>query len=346
MKVLIISGSYPPFVCGVGDYTEKLVIALQQQHVEVEVMANIDFSMSQLFNIRKRIKAANADIIHIQFPSLGFKYGFITQVLTLLYKTVVTVHEVSQFHPVRKMWLLPFSFRSTLIFTSLYEYRYFQKIFPWRKYVPHVVPIGSNITSNSQLPPPDFASRDFSSIVYFGFIRPTKGLEDVIRLAALIKENSLPFKIIIIGRVVSKDTDYFEQLKVMAADLPVSWMVGLSEDEVAVQLTKPGVAYLPFPDGASERRGSLLAALHNQLAVYTTKGDQTPPDFDEAMNFVATPEEMVNVLLTLAKNGPGEAVFTKMSYSKEYLKSYEWPAIASKHIDIYRSMIQDTLADG
>ena len=43
-------------------------------------------------------------------------------------------------------------------------------------------------------------------------------------------------------------------------------------EEVSVYLSKARCAYLPFPDGASLRRGSLLACLEHGVKVLSNRG--------------------------------------------------------------------------
>lgn len=336
----MISGSYPPQqLCGVGDYTEKLVVSLRSQNIDVEVLANIDWSLSQLNSICKRIKEIKADIIHIQFPSIGYKYSFLPQALSLRYKTIITIHEASQFHPLRKLWLLPFSFNKNLIFTSLFEYKYFKSIFPWYQRKPNVIPIGSNITGPFNFPV-SFNGKNTDEIIYFGLIRPKKGLEQVIELATLLKQGQLNYKIKIIGKIIDKDLNYFYKLKQSTENLPICWLTNFSEKEVFDQLSKSAIAYLPYPDGASERRGSLLAVIKNGLMVYTTQGPQTAPEFAEMVTFVNNPKELVNMLA----RSEMEKVKTKFSEKsinmQSFIKKFEWSEIAKTHLLFYKNFME------
>jgi len=337
MKLLLISGSYPPVTCGIGSYTEKLVLALQKFDIKIELLTNVDFSLSQLFHLFKTIDNIGADIIHIQYPSEGFGYGITPQILSLKYKTLVTIHEVSQFHPLRRLLLLPFSMRATLIFTNYMEYEYFRKIFPWHRKQANVIPIGSNIIFDNKQEAP-FEKKNITEIVYFGLIRPKKGLENVLDLAHLLQKRNSPYKVKIVGKTFRENSSYFNKIKMTAENLPVTWFLNHTDLEVSEELCKHVMAYLPFPDGASERRGSLLAVLNSGLLTFTTRGIQTPIEMDDAVVFVNDPLQVTLFLEELESHGLKEKVIKKSTEARKFLKNFEWDEIAKKHILLYRKL--------
>ncbi len=332
MKLLMICGSFPPVACGIGDYTEKLINAMNNFDIEIELMANIDFSLSQTFKIIKRIKQINPNIIHIQYPAQGFGYGILPQILSLRFKTIVTIHEVSQFHPIRKLWLIPFTLRSNLIFTTKYELDYLKKIFPWFKNKSFIIPIGSNIVPTDL---PVIKNRNTSEIISFGLIRPKKGIEKVLELAKLLKEHNSNYSIKIIGKVFKDNTSYYEKLRKSSLDLPIKWLINLSEKDVELEISKHLFAYLPFPDGASERRTSLLAMFSSNLLVFTTKGKFTPQEMMDLVLIVNDPCNLNDFLIDTTLIELTNILEYKGAKIKSYLNQFEWKSIASKHYDIY-----------
>lgn len=91
VKVLIITGSYPPDKCGVGDYTSRLANALaSRQHIEVGVLTGIgpantiEDSQTRLFRTvthwRNRnllevwhvVSKFRPDVVHVQYPTRGY----------------------------------------------------------------------------------------------------------------------------------------------------------------------------------------------------------------------------------------------------------------------------------
>lgn len=331
MKIAMVTGSYPPEPCGVGDYTAKLAQSLITKGVTVNIPTDIRWGLLDVHSAAAKVKAAAPDIIHIQYPTRGYGYKLGPQALNLRVKPcVVTLHEVSQAHLLRQLSLYPFALGAKrLIFTSAYEMNYALKWAPWLANRSSVIPIGSVISA-----PVDASAKDLDDIVYFGLIRPKKGLEQVIRLADLARSEGVSLRVRIIGSVDSKLQPYLEDLRLASMGLPVTWELGLPEPEVANLLARSRIAYMPFPDGASERRSSLLALLLNGVATVSTKGAFTTGAMAEALAFAETPEEALGVIKGLmADSGKRELLAHK---ARGYARRHDWDDVASKHLELYQ----------
>ena len=129
MKVLFVCGSYPPDPCAIADVSFIIVNLLRAKNIDVEIVANIDWRLKNIKGIKKIIFNSKADLIHIQYPSMGFGTSLIPQFIALFYRanTIVTIHEVSQSHIVRKLSLIPFSFCSKIVFTNKFEANYYKQ---------------------------------------------------------------------------------------------------------------------------------------------------------------------------------------------------------------------------
>lgn len=333
MKILMICGTYPPNSCGIGDYLYSVVQELKKdEKYEISYIVNIDWRISNFLNIKKKINFINPDIIHIQYPSRGYGASFVPQIISLFYDTIVTIHEVSHSKILRKLSLFFFSFRSKIIFTNYYEYKTFTNIYPWFRNKFKIIPIGSNIKKNVTII--DHIKKK-PEIIYFGQIRPKKGLEDVIKLSSLLKENNLKYKVVIMGQILPEAIDYYEELlqsEFYESDY-VEWRINLSEEEIAENLLNASFAYLPFPDGVSERRGSFFAALAYDLPIFTTAGKQTTDEIKDAVNIVRNPIDLVNNI---------KANSYDFFYSKNDLSSimkiklkHSWKSIAEDHKNFY-----------
>ena len=333
MRIIFITGSYPPDTCGVGDYAYRLAQALQACGMTVDIVSQKNWNLKNSLILVSHLNTYKSDIIHIQYPTVGYGYGLAPQAISLLRRCVVTLHEVSQAHVLRRLSLYPFTIRSShVIFTSSHEQRYALRWAPWLRNRSSIIPIGSNIAAihvNEKV--------ERKEIVYFGLIRPNKGLEDVLQLASLIKENHKPFSIRIIGKLHPDSMEYFNKLRLQTKTLPVHWCIGLTDYETADLLSHAEMAYVPYPDGVSERRGSLLALLANGVTVITTRGAQTPPTMEGVVIFVQNPQET----LTLAEEIFSDKGLRKRysAKSRAYAENFEWSRIASRHVEIYKRLV-------
>lgn len=333
MRIALITGSYPPDVCGVGDYTFRLAEAMQQQGIAVEVVHDGGWRLRDTLRIFRHIRSLRPDIVHIQYPTIGFGAGLAPQMLSLLVHGVVTIHEISKAHILRKISLFPFSVRPRhVIFTTSYERDFALSWAPWVAQYSDVIPLGSNIAVGSK----DKESTS-EEIIYFGMIRPNKGIEQVLILAELIKKSSLPYRIRIIGAPYPGLTDYYGQLLQRSRDLPVIWSVDLSNVEVADILSQSLVAYVPFPDGASGRRGTLLALLANGVATITTGGLHTTRELDDVVELAHSPEQALARIRSILKD---PALQNKLSnMGRMYARGFAWDRIAQQHISLYKGLL-------
>ncbi|MDH5666810.1 MAG: hypothetical protein OEY86_02215 [Nitrospira sp.] len=332
MKIAMITGSYPPNVCGAGDYTERLVNSLEQRGLSVEVITGGRWGLSDAPAVLKRIKVCGADITHIQYPTVGYGRQLGPQLIGLAMRGVVTIHEASQTHVLRRLSLFPLLSSRHIVFTNSYERDYVSGIAPWVRDRSSVIPIGSNIAQGKA-----GDERGLNEVIYFGLIRPAKGLEEVVDLAAMIKQRALGMTVRIVGLSLKEHESYLDGLRRKAADLPMVWELGLSDQETADRIATASIAYVPFPDGASERRGSLLALLANGVVTVTTRGAHTPQVLDQVVEFADSPEQALSIIESVRKDGLRRMALSERSV--QYAGAFSWPDIADRHIQLYRSIL-------
>src|SRR5437870_7163602 len=104
MKILLITGSFPPMMCGVGNYTASLAEALGKlRDTKVAVLTDtkarmdsshlINFELfpvahewkfSDLPQIFKVVQHWAPDVVHIQYPTQGYGDKWLPWILPLL----------------------------------------------------------------------------------------------------------------------------------------------------------------------------------------------------------------------------------------------------------------------
>ena len=149
--------------------------------------------------------------------------------------------------------------------------------------IPHpltLIPIGSNIPV---APPPGYdrsvwraqlgVAPDVTLIAYFGLISRSKGLHVLLEALALLPAG---FRLLVVGGEATQPQDraYAAEIRHQIEELGLHKRVSITghcaADEVSAHLLAADLAALPFADGASFRRGSLLAVLAHGVPVITT----------------------------------------------------------------------------
>jgi len=175
-----------------------------------------------------------------------------------------------------------------------------------------------------------------AEVIHFGLIRPNKGIEDVLEFARQVSAEGLPVSVKIMGSSPAKQAAYLASVQDVSARLPVTWELNLNAETVAERLARATMAYMPFPDGASERHASILAALANGLPVLTTKGRFTPEGMEHAARFCETPSEAVATTRELLEKPALREALGARAY--QYAARFSWESIAESHIKIYEQV--------
>jgi len=275
------------------------------------------------------------EAIHIQYPSIPLGASLVPQALTMMTRKVpvlVTLHEFRHTHLLRRVSCLSFALRSrTIVFTTEVESQRFLVWYPWARRKSAIVPIGSNIPLSEER-----EDQDPLGVFYFGLIKPDKGLEEFVKLVKLARDRNRPYQFAIIGAFVPRYASYFKSFRKSTDGLPITWHLDLPAEQAAVRLASLRFAYMPLPDGASERNASLLAALRNGAVVITKQGLQTTNKLSTVVEFASDPSQALNSLDYLASNT--EQADTLSLQGREYASQFSWRSIAQAHRQLYEEV--------
>ncbi len=325
MKVAIVSGSWPPSRCGVGDYSACLSDALHARGMTVLRAPTQDVCPPawRAPAILKRLEADGVDLVHIQYPTMGYGRSLFPSALALASRLpiVVTLHEFSIFRFYRLPWFMPFAAcADTVILTSAAEQAAFRRRLPMARARSVVVPIGTNIGRGRA------SVRDPRALCHFGLLLPGKNIEAFLDLAELLRNGGQAWRLHLIGAIPQEHQAYGEQIVKRARALGMAVHLGLPEADVADLLSSMSAAYLPFPGGATERRGSLLAALANGVRVLAPVGKLTA-------EWLAT-----RIIDTQSAQDAARLLGMKLPCSKPDKtgpETFGWETIAESHVGIY-----------
>ncbi len=166
------------------------------------------------------------------------------------------------------------------------------------------IPIGSNIFAREVTPAEVTAVRhqlglkDGDCLLgYFGFLHESKGADILLQALAHLPEHV--HLLFIGGRTGSSDETnnqfFYEQLDAFIQQHNLSnrvhWTGFVSDYEASAYLTAVDLMVLPYRDGASLRRGTLMAALAHGRALLTTHPTAPTPELVHGQNAWFVPSD-------------------------------------------------------
>ena len=219
----------------------------------------------------------------------------------------------------------------------------------------HVIPIGSNID-------PVLAGNfdraverarwniqsDEYILGYFGFLNLSKGGSDLMQALKILRDEGLPVKLLLIGgRTGSSDPTnaaYAAQVDQLIASLGLSESViatgYLTPAEVSRALSVCDVMVLPYVDGASLRRGSLLAAIAHGKAIVTTEPRYPIEGLkaEESLLMVAPndPQALAEAVNRIRQDATLRQRLE--SHVREAARLYTWDRIGARTLDVLRAV--------
>lgn len=386
MRVLFITGEYPPMQGGVGDYTWKLGAALAASGIDVHVLTREDAGPAHLlppgvenvYPVVRRwawglarqvnIVVANtaADVVHIQYQSAAFDLHPVINLLpSFLHGSPASV--AVTFHDLRVPYIFPkagpLRWRANLelarhsdavIVTNAEDHlrlRYYSELTAKLR----EVPIGANVLPDLPAGYDRAGQRahlgvggDDLLLCYFGFLNESKGGEELMEATARLVERGAPAHLLMIGGHVGAsdptNAAYLDKVRRRVAELGleqrVHWTGFIGADAVSSAFAASDIAVLPYRDGASFRRGSLMAALAHGMPIVSTTPAVPIPQLRHRDNIwlaaVQSPESLADAVWQIWQDQP---LLRRLRLGAESLASqYSWDSIAREHIEIYHDL--------
>jgi len=331
-RVIIVTGSAPPEACGVGDYAALLVTGLQNAGVQAELFHHSRWNLAGTWDALQKLGASKDALVHIQYPSFGYGYSLGPQLCAMMRSCVVTIHEFSCAHLLRRFSILPFSFRAMRIVTMTeVEKQAIGHIMPWAAHRIQVITVPSNTPK-----PKSLHVDKLQRVVYFGLIMPNKGIEEFIEAGRIAKSKGYQWDAVIIGMVPERHREYAQSIVDAAMSSGVQLILDQDLEVASEELAKSALCYLPFPDGIAERRSSFKSTCTAGLPCITTRGDQTPADLNGVVRFVANPAEAVEEMAKLM-NDPEEAARLSAACLR-WVAQFSWERTIELHVQMYSEL--------
>lgn len=364
MRVLLVTGSFPPMRCGVGDYTYSLAEALAvDPAVHVGVLTSIsggettgkaaeieifpvtkNWSLSEALKVIKIILHWSPDIVHIQYPTQGYDNGLLPWVLPMISflmgkKVVQTWHEGYGRRDAPKLFLKSVVPGGLVFVRPQYE----KNLHPhlrwalWKKKTV-LIPNASAIPRvdlderEKDVLKKKYLKKQKRLVVFFGFVYPHKGVELLFEIADPASD-----QIVIAGEIAEEGVCRHEIMRRASTE---SWsgkvtITGfLPAIDVAALLAVADAVILPFRSGGGEWNTSIHGAVLNGAFVITTS--LTQKGYDKKRNvYFAKVDDIQEMRLALAVYAG-----TRREYHADIDRD-EWRQIADKHRALYESLLSE-----
>ncbi len=323
--------------CGVGDYTAQLCDHLSRLAMNVHILtsrqarAELRMDGHNLLEVHpivdswtfkdlaRAVKTVVADVrpdlINLQWPTAAYGRSLAVNFLPLYLRMhispnvplVTTIHELRYFRPLTRLRLWPaLAFSRRIILVDPMDQASVKSVYSPAAARCRLIPIGSNLPTagkgydrvqcRKQL---GFSDSDFV-VGFFGFANPPKGLETLLGALRQLKDSHPQLRLLLLSQL-SEQNSYQRRLK---HDLAVTGLDRITvtpeyaEPRLAAEmLASTDAAVLPFVDGVSVKRGSLMACLAQGLPILTTtpqRGEVN--EFQDGVNMLLVPPKDVKLL--------------------------------------------------
>ncbi len=377
MRIGIVSGEYPPMVGGVGACSQILARRLQDCGHELQLFSDSrarsadiplsgtasSWNLRTMSAIRGWARQQRLDIVNLQFQTAAFS---MSPWIHFLPRFLGSLPLVTTFHDLRVPWLFPKAgilrqqavwwlarHSAAVICTNHEDCSSLQG----RVQSCRMVPIGSNI--------PDAQPQGFNRgswrkkagldeddvlLTWFGLVNHSKGLELLLNSLAGMCAKGVAVRLVLIGGETG-DSDRsnvvaqgkLEQLLARPVLKDHVEHTGfLPEAQVSAWLRAGDLVVLPYLDGASFRRGSLMAAICHGCAILTTTPGVGIPEFVHGENLWLVPAgDEVALEDGLKHLVSSPAVRKKLGAGARRLAArFDWQAIARDYVACFEQVLE------
>jgi len=357
MRILLVSGTYPPMRCGVGDYTAGLAHAFgRREDVTVAVLTGSGATGAreervELFpevrtwkiadapSILRRIRQWRPDIVHVQYPTLF--YGEIQWVLPALARLVngPVVQTWHEYYSSRN-WpsILNAAMPGGLVVVRPHYRERLPRWYRWLirrkefRFIPNAssIPLIRLSREERVAVRSEVAANVDDMIVYFGFASPGKGIELLFRVA-----DPLRHRLVLICDLSAEDGYHASIIDLAsrgdwAGKVTVTGF--LPPEHAGRLLAAADAAVFPFPNGGGEWNSSIHGAAAQGTFVLTTSLERR--GYDPVKNiYYAVPGDVGEMRQALRDHLGRRR--PPLADSPET----QWNSIAEAHLELYRILL-------
>jgi len=376
MRIGILTGEYPPMQGGIGAHCDVLARKLVEQGHDVFVFSGHDaeqqsptlpitthrgWGVGCIPAISRWAKKNKLDVINLHFQTAAYN---MSAVVHFLPQVIQSPPIITTFHDLRFPYLFPKAGKlrddivthlvkhsAGVVVTNHEDFRQIQAL-----NTSEIIPIGSSILSIQEDNFDRTLWRERAGvgeneflIAHFGFINHSKGVDMLLYALSVLRQQGIPAHLLMIGgRTGTADPtnaayaktidDLIEQLQLEPV---ITWTGFVKSEQVSAFLRAADVVALPFRDGASYRRSSLMAAIHHGCVIVTTKPRIEIPAFINGENMMTFPADDPVALADLLRS-----LYAVPSLGKtlkqgvhELRQQFNWDSIARDNVAFFQRVI-------
>ncbi|MBN1563728.1 MAG: glycosyltransferase family 4 protein [Anaerolineae bacterium] len=321
------------------------------------------WSWSTLGRIRRWAQAQKLDVVNIQYQAAAFNMSAFIHILPMRLDNVCVV---TTFHDLLVPYLFPkagplrYQAVLTLARSSdgvIVTNRGDEDRLSLEKTIANLehIPIGSNISAalpqnyerEAWRAAQGYAVKDLV-IGYFGFLNASKGIDTLLQSIKMARDKGIPAKLLMIGgRTGASDPTniaFANEIDQLIEDLDLSkhirWTGFVPDEEVSAHLTAADLIALPFRDGVSFRRGSLMAALAHGCPIITTQPQVDLPDLVANRHALLVPPDSPTALCIAIEDLADNAdLRTELGRNAlELAQAFTWDTIAARSAALFEKL--------
>ncbi len=372
MNILMISPRSLTARCGVSDYAAALLSHLRNSGINADHLSPDEHGVKDFI---RRLRFFAPDIIHLQYHRDDFKKSHWPAVMSLL-SGITTIPLITTFHdlpwPSREYGagIAGFSdrlllwFSAKVLFTNRYDLGEAARRYPVIGEKADLAPVGPG---RECILPEAFDRRlvrrqlGFNDgeiiLLYFGFLKPGKGVETLIESIRLLLKRGHRVKLLIVGDLHTEagtgEMSYAESIRRSCEDETLTGQITvmgyLKPDEISAVLKAGDIGVLPFDEGLSSKRSSFFTLIQHGIPTVSTRGAKSRDTLVEAAAAFLVPsrdpsalashlERMITDQTLIDRIMPRLAIYMRDHHS--------WPAIVQFQMVLYRNLLKKVSADG
>jgi len=212
-----------------------------------------------------------------------------------------------------------------------------------------LVPIGSNIIPTNkpglaQELRADWQLGRFTLVIgYFGLINESKGVIDLIKAVKSLADMDMNVGLLMIGGGVGAsdptNASYLEQIKAYIGQQQLTqrvvWTGFLAPAEVSAAFECADLVVLPYHDGVSFRRGSLMAALAHGKPIISTLPMVPLPELTSEVMALVPPRDYASLARVIHDISRDRDLCARMARNSMRLaERFTWPDIARRTLEV------------